>query len=194
MQYRFSMEVVKRNTTDRLEFLMKAQQSDVERYSARNNIWAYHESNRCISSSGKKAFSRYKLVYKCTIRIICIACRLDSGSNVSKTMTISFHVKVGCRNIYSRMFQSKNSKNPKLAFWWPFFVYRNNRKSSRKFRKSLQSSERCRCHEEYSWVEKTKQSFYILARKVVGKCKQLLNHISCLISYSLYVLSKFQVF
>ena len=117
-----------------------------------------------------------------------------SGSNVSKTMTISFHVKVGCRNIYSRMFQSKNSKNPnRSAFWWPFFVYRN-RKSSRKFRKSLQSSERCRCHEEYSWVEKTKQSFYILARKVVGKCKQLLNHISCLISYSLYVLSKFQVF
>ena len=57
---------------------MKAQQSDVERYSGRNNIWAYHESNRCISSSGKKAFfSRYKLVYKCTIRIICIACRLD---------------------------------------------------------------------------------------------------------------------
>ena len=110
-----------------------------------------------------------------------------SGSNVSKTMTIRY------RNIYSRMFQSKTSKNPKLAFWWPFFVYRN-RKSSRKFRKSLQSSERYRCHEKYSWVEKTKQSFYILARKVVGKCKQLLNHISCLISYSLYVLSKFQVF
>ena len=104
-----------------------------------------------------------------------------SGSNVSKTMTIR------CRNIYSRMFQSKNLRNPNIsAFWWPFFVY-HNRKSSRKFRKSLQSSERCRCHEEYSWVEKTKQSFYILARKVVGKCKQLLNHISCLISYSLCI-------
>ena len=193
------MEVVKRNTTDRLEFLMKAQQSDVERYSARNNIWAYHESNRCISSSGKKAFFRYKLVYKCTIRIICIACRLDyiflADQMYLKPWQSVFMLKLGAGTFTLGCFNLKNSKNPnRSAFWWPFFVYRNNRKSSRKFRKSLQSSERCRCHEEYSWVEKTKQSFYILARKVVGKCKQLLNHISCLISYSLYVLSKFQVF
>ena len=52
------------------------------------------------------------VLYVLSVLHMQIGLHFLSGSNVSKTMTISFHVKVGCRNIYSRMFQSKNSKNP----------------------------------------------------------------------------------
>ena len=52
MQYRFSIESkVKRNT---IVLWIFNESATVRRYTAGNNIWAYPESNRWISSSGKR--------------------------------------------------------------------------------------------------------------------------------------------